>query len=446
MAPLRLLLTITVALLALATGAAQRFEPFVPVGVWYDGLTLAPSVVLHDVQTIRALGFNHLTVPVAWAAIEPERGKYAFARLDQLLTLAGESGLKVIVRPDATMPPPWMDARAPDPQLVGAFIDGVLGRATGHQSFHALDLGMLPFRLSIRQMAAGAISPAERMWRLDAVRSTAGERGWIAELEVTSGTTPADVRHAGWAVVAHGARGITFLPWSAVPPRQGLLNTDGTITAPAKAAGEFAGIVSRNAALFAPLRPRRSAVAVVYNPFWSLVNIAVDALAQRALLDLYARAFERNLQADFISSEEIAPGSAPAYAATLVPFPAMLPPQVAAALKPSAGAGDRLLAGSRTTLPTARGIEPDIRLQGGDGIVQARFLESADAIALIALNHGDNSRTVTFHFSAGTPEAIWQNMETGASVSFVQGPGGLTYTHAFAPRGTMVLAIRTRLR
>jgi hypothetical protein len=445
-APLRQLLTITVTLLALATGAAQRFDPFVPVGVWYDGLALAPSAVLHDVQTIRALGFNHITVPVAWAAIEPERGKYVFERLDQFLTLAGESGLKVGLRPNAVSTPSWADARSPDPQLVGAFIDAVMARVAGHQSSHASDLGMLSFPLSISQLAAASIAPAQRMWRLDAVRSTAGERGWIAELEVPSGTTPADVRYAGWAAIAHGARGITFLPWSAVPPQEGLLKSDGTITAAAEAAGEFAGIVSRNAALFAPLRPRRSPVAVVYNPFWSLVNIAADAVAQRAFLDMHARAFERNLQPDFISSEEIAPVTAAAYAATLVPFPAMLPPQVAAALKPSADAGDRLLAGPRTPLPTARGLEPDIRVDGGAGLVQARFLESADAIGLIALNHDERSRTVTFQFSAETPEAIWQNMETGASVSFVQGAGGLTYTHTFQPRGTIVLAIRKRLR
>ena len=49
-------------------------------------------------------------------------------------------------------------------------------------------------------------------------------------------------------------------------------------------------------------------------------------------------------------------------------------------------------------------------------------------------------------FSRDTPEAIWQNMETGASVNFVAGPDGPTYTHSFAPRDVLVLMIRKSLR
>ena len=104
---------ILLALALVAAPSAQRFEPFVPIGVWYDGLSRPSSIVLHDLQAIRTLGFNHIKVPVAWGAIEPERGKFGFDRLDQLLTLAGESGLKVIVQPDVAAQPAWVDARAP---------------------------------------------------------------------------------------------------------------------------------------------------------------------------------------------------------------------------------------------------------------------------------------------------------------------------------------------
>jgi hypothetical protein len=44
------------------------------------------------------------------------------------------------------------------------------------------------------------------------------------------------------------------------------------------------------------------------------------------------------------------------------------------------------------------------------------------------------------------PEAIWQNMESGASVNFVQSANGPTYTHTLGPRDVLVLVRGTRLR
>jgi hypothetical protein len=49
-------------------------------------------------------------------------------------------------------------------------------------------------------------------------------------------------------------------------------------------------------------------------------------------------------------------------------------------------------------------------------------------------------------FTPDTPEAIWQNMENGAAVQFVQGPEGPTYRHTFPPRDVMVLVRGKRLR
>ncbi len=76
----------------------------------------------------------------------------------------------------------------------------------------------------------------------------------------------------------------------------------------------------------------------------------------------------------------------------------------------------------------------------------ATFLESADAIVLIAANRTDGDKRFTLTFSADTPEAIWQNMETGAAVNFVAGPDGPAYTRAFPPYEVVVLAIRKRYR
>src|SRR5512143_1802354 len=109
---MRALLTCTLVFILLgpAVSAPQnRSEPFVPIGVWYGGGTArAPMVVREparerdawrrDLQTIRSLGFNSIKTWVDWASSEPERGQYRFDALDQVLSLADEVGLKVIVQ------------------------------------------------------------------------------------------------------------------------------------------------------------------------------------------------------------------------------------------------------------------------------------------------------------------------------------------------------------
>ncbi|MFL6280167.1 MAG: beta-galactosidase [Vicinamibacterales bacterium] len=97
-------------------------------------------------------------------------------------------------------------------------------------------------------------------------------------------------------------------------------------------------------------------------------------------------------------------------------------------------------------LVASAGVVPEVRIEGGTGRVEARFLESSDAIVLIAINHGEVAERVTFRFAPDVPEAIWQDMETGAAVNFVQGPDGPTYSHGFGARDVMVLVRGKRLR
>ena len=79
------------------------------------------------------------------------------------------------------------------------------------------------------------------------------------------------------------------------------------------------------------------------------------------------------------------------------------------------------------------------------GKVSTRFLESADAMVLIVTNAGTGAPTeITMTFSRDIPEAIWQNMLTGAAVNFVAGPDGPTYTKMLPPDGVLVLMIRKR--
>jgi hypothetical protein len=95
---------------------------------------------------------------------------------------------------------------------------------------------------------------------------------------------------------------------------------------------------------------------------------------------------------------------------------------------------------------SAAGLKPEVAIEGAGGLVDARFLESADAMLLVAINYGSSPRRVTFTFAPDVPEAIWQNMETGAAVNFVQGTDGPTYAHTFGGQDVIVLVRGKRLR
>jgi hypothetical protein len=87
-----------------------------------------------------------------------------------------------------------------------------------------------------------------------------------------------------------------------------------------------------------------------------------------------------------------------------------------------------------------------IQVKDGGDAIDARFLESADALVLIAINRSGTSRGVTCQFSPDVPEAIWRNMFNGGSVTFIAGPDGPTYPRTFAPKEVLVLAISKGLR
>src|SRR5687768_16287816 len=108
---------------------SQRPEPFIPIGVWYGGGTArAPRLSRdpaaerdrwrRDLETIRSLGFNSVKNWVDWASAEPERGRYRLDALDQLLTLADNAGLKVILQLYTDSAPEWVGRRSPDASFV----------------------------------------------------------------------------------------------------------------------------------------------------------------------------------------------------------------------------------------------------------------------------------------------------------------------------------------
>ena len=87
-----------------------------------------------------------------------------------------------------------------------------------------------------------------------------------------------------------------------------------------------------------------------------------------------------------------------------------------------------------------------VRIQSASPDIFARFVESSDAILLVAANLTDSVQSVTLEFSPDTPEAIWQNMESGTAVNFVAGPDGPIYSRSFQPHDVVVLMIRKQLK
>jgi hypothetical protein len=299
--------------------ASSRVEPFVPVGVTYNvSPTNRREQTVRDLQSIRAEGFNAIGARVTWTDAESRLDAF-----ETLLDLAADADLKVVVQIDTSAAcPDRPDVRA----AVAKFVETVTTRAARHSGFYAADVtsSARPAQCGLSTIDYYAVLLAD---------ATSGREGrsvitdqWLFE----SSADPAVVRLNAWTALSRGARGFMFATRS-------------------EASAAFARVVTRNAALFAPLRLRA-------------------------------------------------------------------------------------------------GLAPDVLVDGGAGNVDATFLESADVLMLIGLNHGAAPARVTMSFTPDTQEAIWQNMETGAAVNFVAGANGPTYTHTFAGYETMVLMIRKSIR
>ena len=166
----------------------------------------------------------------------------------------------------------------------------------------------------------------------------------LAELHVGAAATAADLRLWGWVALLGGARAIVYHAW------HDLIDEAGAPTSRGKAAAGFAGVVTRNPALFVPLRPR-----------------------------------------------------------------ALTEPQAALS---------------------------DVRISDTAGQVEAGFLESREALVLIAANHAAEPQRVTLTFAPGIKQEFWQNMESGEMVTFPMVKDSPSLTHDFKARDALVLMIR----
>lgn len=203
----------------LAQAPQTPAEPFVEIGVWYAGPGARPpsqatddvDAMRTDLLAIRRAGFNTVVTWVRWSDAEPKKDAYALAGVERLIAASASADLRVavVVFPD---PPAWAGAGAD----AGPFV-AYAGR-----------------RLSLNPAVSRVVA------------DSAGVERTRVELK---GSAPA-ARLAMWTAIARGERAVSFM------------SEDGAL-APLLPLGETAGVITRNEALFAPLRPRAGGVTSV---------------------------------------------------------------------------------------------------------------------------------------------------------------------------------------
>ena len=210
----------------LLTPQQAQVEPFIPVGLWYAGHGVKPPEAgVADLETARAefavirrAGFNSITTWINWRDVEPKRGSYALATTERLIAAAAQSDLKVDVRVFTDKPPEWSSTVEADR---ARFVSYALAR-----------LRLLPQVTSVAAADhAGDLDKAIKVGR--------------------NARTPIEARMDFWAAVSRGAQRVTFL------------DADGGAGPSVLSLGETIGIVTRNQALFVPLRPRAGGIREV---------------------------------------------------------------------------------------------------------------------------------------------------------------------------------------
>jgi hypothetical protein len=433
--------------------APQRAsDPFIPIGVWYGGPGIeAPDVARdpwkdveswrRDLQAIRDAGFNSVTAWTNWAHAEPIEGRYRFDVLEHILRLAEGVGLQVVLEVFAEPAPSWVKGPpCGDGSAVSRMIAVANSRALAHRAFRALVLPAAPtstgclssHALVPKPAGRPALTPAALGLALDGMRAGTETRGfWLSRLQVSpdrsggqpgAAVTDADVRLWTWLAFARGARGIAFDNWHR------MTEASGAPTRAAAAAGALAANFTRNASLFGSIVPRRPRVALLHTG------------GSSPSMALYQAAFERNVAVDLVQPGELLSGAGSRYPVLLVE--GGQPPIVRQALEVFEQAGGTVI----TDPARLASIPPDIRIDGAPGLVEARFLESPDTWLIVAVNHADTPQKVTLGFGTDIPEAIWVDMETGNSMTFLQSASGPTLTHTFPARDVLVLVRNKRLR
>lgn len=89
-----------------------------PIGLWYGVGKVTPffdlSRIRNDLKTIKDLGINFVRLWVNWRDIEPRPGAYTFTELKEIMDLAGETGLSVVLQVYLEFGPDWLPNLYPD--------------------------------------------------------------------------------------------------------------------------------------------------------------------------------------------------------------------------------------------------------------------------------------------------------------------------------------------
>ncbi len=144
---------------------------YFPIAVWFaGGKSRAPMLSRHprreraewlrQLETIKRLGFNSVKTWVDWSTAEPRPGVFDMRDLRQLLELAQQAGLKVIVQVYADSAPDWVGEKFPHAEFVTATGVHIRSQSAPGYSFdnpgvHAAELD---FYRHVAQVAAA--SPA----------------------------------------------------------------------------------------------------------------------------------------------------------------------------------------------------------------------------------------------------------------------------------------------
>ncbi len=144
---------------------------FFPIAVWFaGGKSRAPMLSRHprreraewlaQLRTIKRLGFNTVKTWVDWSTAEPRPGVFDLRDLQQLLALAQQAGLKVIVQVYADSAPDWVGERFPHAEFVTATGVHIQSQASPGYSFDnpGVHAAVLDFYRHVAQAAAA--SPA----------------------------------------------------------------------------------------------------------------------------------------------------------------------------------------------------------------------------------------------------------------------------------------------
>ncbi|HIV20334.1 MAG TPA: beta-galactosidase [Candidatus Merdivicinus intestinigallinarum] len=107
----------------------EKFPPLVPAapGLIHGGdynpdqWLGYPDVLQEDVRLMKLAGVNSASVAIfAWAALEPEEGKYDFEWLDETFDRLWKAGVRIILATPSGARPAWMDAKYPEVLRVNA--------------------------------------------------------------------------------------------------------------------------------------------------------------------------------------------------------------------------------------------------------------------------------------------------------------------------------------